>query len=94
MEKLLQKFTSFTERRKLEVLLYGLYPDNPDLYQTNKSLKIAVHQYLISTDIKDLITSNLSFPLPHPPLPVDGIFITQLYAAFHFSYILFLKNQM
>ena len=49
VEKLLPKFTSFTERRKLEVLLYGLYPDNPDFYQTNKSLQIAVQQYLIST---------------------------------------------
>ena len=49
VEKLLSKFTSFTERKKLEVLLFGLYPDHPDYYQTNKSLQIAVQQYLIST---------------------------------------------
>ena len=41
VEKLLPKFTSFMERRKIEVC-YGLYPDNPDFQQTKKSLQIAV----------------------------------------------------
>ena len=35
VEKLLPKFNSFKEKRKLEVWLFGLYPDNPDFYQIN-----------------------------------------------------------
>ena len=49
VKKLSHKFGSFKEKRKLEILLFGIYPDNPDFYQINKSLQIAVQQFLIST---------------------------------------------
>ena len=45
VEKLLHKFGSFKEKRKLEILLFGIYPDYPDFYQTNKSLQIAAQQF-------------------------------------------------
>ena len=48
VDNLLPKFNNFTKKRKVEVLLYGLYPDNPDFYQINKSLQIAIQHYLIS----------------------------------------------
>ena len=44
VEKILPKFGN------LEVLLFGIFPDNLDIYQTNKSLQIAVQQFLISTN--------------------------------------------
>ena len=50
VEKLLPKFGNFKEKRKLEILLFGIFPDNPDFYQTNKSLQIAVQQFLVSTN--------------------------------------------
>ena len=50
VEKLLPKFGSLKDKRKLEILLFGIYPDNPDFYQTNKSLQIAVQQFLVYTN--------------------------------------------
>ena len=47
---LFNKFGNFKEKRKLEILLFGIFPDNPDFYQTNKSLQIAVQQFLVSTN--------------------------------------------
>ena len=49
VENLLPKFKNFTEKKQLQVLLFGLFPDNPDYYQINKSLQIAVQQFLLST---------------------------------------------
>ena len=49
VETILPNFYKLPEKIKLEVLLFGLFPDNPDFYQINKSLQIAVQQYLIST---------------------------------------------
>ena len=50
VEKLLPKFGSFKDKRKLEILLFGISPDNPDFYQINKSLQIAVQQFLVYTN--------------------------------------------
>ena len=61
VETLLPKFGNFTEKQKLEILLFGIYPDNPDFYQTNKYLQIKVQQFLCQ--LKDSITSNP----PHSP---------------------------
>ena len=30
VENIIQKFCRFTEKRKLEILLFWIYPDNPD----------------------------------------------------------------
>ena len=49
VETLLPKFGNFKEKLKLEILLFGMYPDNPDFYQTNKYLQIAVQQFLVAT---------------------------------------------
>ena len=49
VESILPKFKTFTEKRKLDVLLFGIFPDNPDYYQINKSLQISVQQFLVST---------------------------------------------
>jgi hypothetical protein len=49
VENLLHNFNTFTETKKLQILLFGIYPDNPDYYFINKSLQIAVQQYLISS---------------------------------------------
>ena len=49
VEKILPSFGKFTDKLKLQMLLFGYYPDNPNFYQHNKSLQIAVQQYLLST---------------------------------------------
>ena len=48
VEKILPTFGKFSEKLQLQTLLFGYYPDNPDFYQQNKSLQIAVQQYLVS----------------------------------------------
>ena len=48
VEKTLQTFNKFSEKLQLQTLLFRYYPDNPDFYQQNKSLQIAVQQYLVS----------------------------------------------
>ena len=48
VETILPNFYKLPEKRKLEVLLFGLHPDNPDYYQLNKSLQIVVSQFLLS----------------------------------------------
>ena len=40
VEKLLPKCGNFKRKRKLEILSSGIFPDNPDFYQINKSLQI------------------------------------------------------
>ena len=50
VEKLLPKFGNFKDKRKLEILLFRIYPDNPDFYQKNKSLQISVEPFLVSTN--------------------------------------------
>ena len=49
VENIIPKFCRFTEKRKLEILLFGIHPDNPDYYQQNRSLQIIVSQFLIAT---------------------------------------------
>ena len=46
----LPKFGNLKKKeKKLEILLFGIYPYNPDFYQTNKYLQIAVQQFLVAT---------------------------------------------
>ena len=59
VEKILPTFGNFKEKRKLGVLLFGIFSDNPDSYQTNKSLQIAVQQ--------SLILATYSTPSNNPP---------------------------
>ena len=48
VEQILPNFGKFNEKKQLDILLFGYFPDNPNLYQHNKSLQIAVQQYLVS----------------------------------------------
>ena len=48
VENIIPKFCRFTEKRKMEILLFGIHPDNPDYYQQNRSLQIIVSQFLIA----------------------------------------------
>ena len=49
VEQLLPLFKSFTKTKKLEVLLFGIYPENRDYYYINTSLQKAVQHFLIDT---------------------------------------------
>ena len=48
VDNIIPKFNKLTEKRKLEILLFGINPDNPDYYRQKKSLQLAVSQFLIS----------------------------------------------
>ena len=55
------KFGNFTEKQMLKILLFEIFPDNPDFYWTTKYLQIAVQQFLVTNN--NSITSNP--PSPH-----------------------------
>ena len=54
VENIVTNFNKLSEKKKLEVFLFALYPDNPDYYQQNKSLQIVVSQFLLATKRFDI----------------------------------------
>jgi hypothetical protein len=49
MEQLVLNFNSLTDTKKIGILLSGNFPDNPELYLTNKLIQISVQQFLINS---------------------------------------------
>ena len=49
VETLLPKFNSFSKSKKLEVLLFGIFPENRDYYFINTSIQVAVQHFLLDT---------------------------------------------
>ena len=54
VEQILSTFKNFTDTNKLEVLLFGMYPEKRDYFMINKSLQVAVQHYLIDTKRFDI----------------------------------------
>ena len=47
--RILPKYKTFSETKKLDVLLNGIHPENPDFYYSNKQVQYAAQQFLMST---------------------------------------------
>ena len=47
VETIIANFHKLPEKKKLEVLMFGVHLDNPDYYQLNKSLQIEISQFLL-----------------------------------------------
>jgi hypothetical protein len=49
MELLVLRFNSLSDSKKVQILLYGNEPDNPELFLTNKQIQISVQQFILNT---------------------------------------------
>ena len=49
VEHLVPKFSKFNKKEKLRILTLGVEALNPDFYNTNKRLSIAVQNFIIKT---------------------------------------------
>ena len=47
--RILPKYKTFSENKKLDVLLNGIHPENHDFYYSNKQVQYAAQQFLMST---------------------------------------------
>ena len=63
VEHYIPKFTTFTKKRKYELLISGLKIDNPDYYDLNRNITFAVQNYIIQT--------KRFLPPPPPPSPIN-----------------------
>ena len=49
IEHHIPKFQNYTKQRKLDIILRGYNPNNADFYQLNRTLTVAVQNYLMQT---------------------------------------------
>ena len=58
-------FPNWTKKKKLDLLLRGIYPDNPDFTTLNTTLTKAVQNFILST--KRFSSNKQFYESPHPP---------------------------
>ena len=63
VEHYIPKFTTFTKKRKYELLISGLKIDNPDYYDLNRNITFAVQNYIIQ--------AKRFLPPTPPPSPIN-----------------------
>ena len=49
VEQLISRFNTFGMYKKVDILLFGIYPDNPDYYYININLQATFQKFLLST---------------------------------------------
>ena len=49
LEHFIRKFATFTKSKKLEIILFGIDQDNPEIFSTNVSLQFASQKFIRQT---------------------------------------------
>ena len=49
VERYVPNFRNFSKKKQYEILIFGLKPENPEFFYTNKILTIAVQNFIFKT---------------------------------------------